>query len=66
MNVTEKAVAERELDADDTREFVAEEIDRLFGITVEDFVARVEAGEFEDHPAVSQLALLTGARLPRC
>ena len=67
MNVIESALAQHRdsLDANETGQFVEAEIRRLFHVSVEKSFDRVEQGEFESHPAVAQMALLTGAKLPR-
>lgn len=58
----------RELTADEARQYVAEQVQEHFGLTVEEFNRRAEAGELspDDDPMVIHLALLTGVRLPSC
>jgi hypothetical protein len=54
------------LTADEAREYVAAEIWDRFGMTLEEFYERAEAGELPDDPAIPHLVLLTGARSPGC
>lgn len=65
--VIESAIREnRPLTADETREYALERIRETFGIDLEEFTRRFQAGEFEDHPAAAQIAALAGVEFPPC
>ena len=67
MSLVEDAVREnRPLTAEEAESYVADLVRETFGLSVPEFIAEAEAGRLEDHPATSQLAVLTGARLKAC
>lgn len=56
-----------ELTPEESRRFAEEQVGEYFGISVEEFRRRAEAGSLpEDDPMVVHLALLTGADLHTC
>lgn len=68
MGVIEKAAAEgrEELTEAESKKYLATEVRRYLGMSLDEFYKRVENGTLPEHPAVAHLILLTGARPSSC
>lgn len=56
-----------ELTREEAREYAEEQTRKYFGLSIDEFVERAEAGSLDhDDPMVLHLALLTGADLRSC
>lgn len=69
MSIMDTVAAEGrdELTPEESRAYAEEQTQKYFGLSVEDFIARAEAGQLPDDDAmVVHLAILTGARLQTC
>lgn len=56
-----------ELTPEESRAYAEEQTQKYFGMSVEEFIAKAEAGQLPEEDAMTvHLAILTGARLPSC
>jgi hypothetical protein len=62
MAALPEIVEPEELSAEDFRRLLERRIRTRFGMSLDRFVDAVQAGELEDDPAVTEFAMLVGAR----
>jgi hypothetical protein len=55
-----------ELTEEETRAMLEEQTQRVYGLSLDDFIRRAEAGDLPAHPDLVHLVLLSGARTDAC